>query len=247
MRPRRPPARAAALLLVVLVASGCAPGPGPTPGTTVAAPTATASSPATPTPGPSPSEAVAPPTRWTDCGKGFLCASLRVPKDYDDPGKGTLSVALVRLPATEPKDRVGALVVNPGGPGGSGVDFVRESSDQFPSELRKRFDLVGFDPRGVNTSSAVRCIDNLDGHADLDPSPDSAAELSALADAARSYAAACERRNPDLLPYLSTEAVVRDLDLIRQAVGDDLLTYAGFSYGTLIGSLYAERFPTHVR
>jgi pimeloyl-ACP methyl ester carboxylesterase len=200
-----------------------------------------------PTPAPSPTEAIAPPVRWTDCGHGFLCGNLRVPKDYDDASKGSFTIAMVRLPATDKEGRIGSLIINPGGPGGSGVDFVRTGAKEFPSAIRKRFDLVGFDPRGVNTSSAVRCIDNLDGRAALDPSPDSAKELKALADDAKAYAAACATRNADLLPYLSTEAVARDLDLIRQSVGDELLTYAGFSYGTLIGALYAERFPTRIR
>ncbi len=124
---------------------------------------------------------------------------------------------------------------------------MREGAAQFPTALRKRFDLVGFDPRGVNSSSAVRCIDNLDGHASLDPSPDTPAELTALADDAKAYATACGERNGDLLPYLSTDAVARDLDLIRQSVGDKQLNYLGFSYGTLIGSLYAERFPDRIR
>src|SRR4029079_15375027 len=98
-----------------------------------------------------------------------------------------------------------------------------------------------------NSSSPVRCIDNLDGHAALDPSPDDAAELQALADDAKAYAEACGQRNADLLPSPSTDAVARDLDLIPQSVGDDQLTYLGFSYGTLIGSLYAERFPDRIR
>ena len=136
--------------------------------------------------------------------------------------------------------------MNPGGPGGSGVEFVRAAgeSGQFPTSLRKRFDIIGFDPRGVNASTEIRCIDNLDPQALLDPSPDDATELEELVDAARDYAGECAKRNDTTLPYLSTDAVVQDLDVIRQAVGDEKLTYLGFSYGTLIGSLYADRFPT---
>ena len=99
----------------------------------------------------------------------------------------------------------------------------------------------------MNSSSPVRCIDDLDGLADLDPSPDDADELDALVSQAHRYADACARRNADLLPYLSTDAVVQDLDQIRMAVGDDQLTYLGFSYGTLIGSMYADRFPSKIR
>ena len=170
-----------------------------------------------------------------------------MPKDYADPAKGTLQLALLRLPATDRAQRIGSLLINPGGPGGSGVDFVRDGASQFPSAIRARFDLVGFDPRGVNTSSPVRCVDNLDPQADLDPSPDNAAELAALVDQQHQFADACARRNADVLPYLSTAAVVDDLDTIRAAVGDEKLSYLGFSYGTLIGSMYADKYPEKIR
>jgi pimeloyl-ACP methyl ester carboxylesterase len=170
-----------------------------------------------------------------------------VPRDYAAPSDGYLNISLIRAAATKPANRIGSLLLNPGGPGASGVEFVRAGISTFPKVLRERFDIVGFDPRGVNSSTAIRCIDNLDGQAALDPSPDDAAELDALVASAREYAEACARRNDATLPYLSTDAVARDLDLIRAAVGDDQLTYLGFSYGTLIGALYAERFPDHVR
>jgi pimeloyl-ACP methyl ester carboxylesterase len=158
-----------------------------------------------------------------------------------------LDVAIIRLQATDRAHRIGSLIINPGGPGGSGIELVRNSAKAFPSELRKRFDLVGFDPRGVNASSPVRCIDNLDGLAALDPSPDNQTELDALVGQAKDYADACARRNETILPYLSTDAVVDDLDQIRQAVGDEKISYLGFSYGTLIGSMYADRYPDHIR
>ena len=245
--------RIAALLTSLVVASilsGCsiiAPNPsgvaGPSPSAAGPSPSAGDGT----TPSTEPTLAPVDPVRWTNCGTKFQCATLRVPRDYDDPGAGTLGVAIIRLPATEQGERIGSLIVNPGGPGGSGVELVRESAGLFPSSLRKRFDLVGFDPRGVNSSSPVRCIDDLDGLADLDPSPDNEAELDSLVDQAREYAAACAARNATILPYLSTDAVVDDLDLIRQAVGDEKLTYLGFSYGTLIGSMYADRYPDHIR
>ena len=204
---------------------------------------------AAPSGSPAAAEIDVPPARWSDCGKGFQCADIRVPRDYDAPSTGYLAVALVRLPASDPKDRIGSLLVNPGGPGGSGTEFVRNAAEGgvFPAALRKRFDIVGFDPRGVNASSAIRCIDNLDPQARLDPSPDDPEELEELVDSARDYAAECAKRNDATLPYLSTDAVARDLDLIRQAIGDKKLSYLGFSYGTLIGSLYAERFPDRIR
>ena len=187
------------------------------------------------------------PARWSDCGNGFSCATLRVPSDYADTPAGGFNISLIRRRAADQANRIGALLVNPGGPGASGVELVRESVDAFPAGLRDRFDIVGFDPRGVNASSAVRCIDNLDGRAEIDPSPDDAAEIDALVEETRDYVAQCEANNEGLLPYLSTEAVVEDLEQIRIAIGDEPLNYLGFSYGTLIGSLYADRYPDKIR
>ena len=191
--------------------------------------------------------ATQPPARWSDCGGGFQCVTLQVPRDYDDPSAGRFDLAVVRRPAAEPDERIGSLVFNPGGPGGSGVEFLRESADFFGDDLLDRFDLVGFDPRGVNLSSQVRCLSTLDGHFEVDPTPDDATELDALVAEARAFARACAERNADALPYLSTDAVVRDLEQLRQALGDEELTYLGFSYGTLIGARYADRYPDRVR
>ena len=189
------------------------------------------------------------PARWTDCAKGFLCADIRVPRDYAAPSGGYMDISVIEMPATDHSHRIGSLIVDPGGPGASGVEFVRSAIQAavFPDELRKHFDIVGFDPRGVNSSTAIRCIDNLDEQAKLDPTPDDAAQIKALVDSARNYARQCAKHNDTTLPYLSTDAVARDLDVIRAAVGDERLTYLGFSYGTLIGSLYADLFPDHIR
>jgi pimeloyl-ACP methyl ester carboxylesterase len=247
------PGRLSALLTSLVVASllaGCSlfqPSPsgsaGPGPSTAGPSPSAAGAT----TASSKPTLAPIAPVRWTNCGRRFQCATLRLPRDYHDPAAGSLDVAIIRLPATDQSERIGSLIVNPGGPGGSGIELVRESASAFPSALRKQFDLVGFDPRGVNTSSPVRCIDDLDSVAALDPSPDNQKELDSLVDQAKAYAAACAKRNASLLPYLSTDAVVDDLDQIRQAVGDDKITYLGFSYGTLIGSMYADRYPDHIR
>lgn len=251
IRRRRVNGGLAALMTIALIAGCDAAVPLPTPpgSEAISASPILAPSGSTPSGSPAAAEAEVRPAHWSACGKGLQCADIRVPRDYDAPSDGYLDIALVRLPASDPKDRIGSLVVNPGGPGGSGVEFVRNTAEQgvFPSALRKRFDIVGFDPRGVNASSPIRCIDNLDPQASLDPSPDDAAELEALVDSAREYAAECAKRNDATLPYLSTDAVAQDLDLIRQAIGDAKLSYLGFSYGTLIGSLYAERFPDRIR
>jgi pimeloyl-ACP methyl ester carboxylesterase len=242
--------RAPILLTVLLLVAGC--GPTPLPSDVPAASGASVTS--SQAPGASPAGSTAPlpepsvaPARWSDCGNHFQCAAIPMPRDYLDPSHGTLTVELIRLPASNPARRIGSLIMNPGGPGGSGIEFIREGAEAFPRELRQRFDLVGFDPRGVNASSPVRCIDNLDGRAALDPSPDNARELAALVADAKAYAGACEKRNAENLPYLSTDAVAHDLDRIRAALGDSKLTYLGFSYGTLIGSTYAQLFPTRIR
>jgi pimeloyl-ACP methyl ester carboxylesterase len=239
----------------VLIVAGCAPAtpsgsPAPAASATPSAPVA-GNSASPEAPAASASAAAAAPivklARWSDCGGGFGCAEIRVPRDYAAPSDAYLNISLIRAAATKPAKRIGSLLINPGGPGSSGVEFVREGITVFPKELREQFDIVGFDPRGVNSSTAIRCIDNLDGHDALDPSPDDAAELNALVESAHAYADACGSRNDATLPYLSTDAVARDLDLIRAAVGDQQLNYLGFSYGTLIGAMYADRFPDHIR
>lgn len=247
--PGRAAGRLAALLSFAVVAA-CAPAvPSPSGSPAASAAPSTSAAPSQEG-GPAHSAVAAPtvrPARWTDCGGGFSCAEIRVPRDYAAPSEGYLNISIIRAAATKPARRIGSLLVNPGGPGASGVEFVRGGLAIFPKELRERFDIVGFDPRGVNSSTAIRCIDNLDGHDALDPSPDDATELEALVDSARVYADACASRNDTTLAYVSTDAVVRDLDLIRAAVGDEGLTYLGFSYGTLIGALYAEAFPDRIR
>lgn len=185
---------------------------------------------------------------WSDCGGGFQCGSILAPIDYANPSSGSLRVALIRLAATDPAHRIGSLVVNPGGPGASGVDFVRDDATAvFPKEILSRFDIIGFDPRGVNGSSEVRCIDNLDHVFAADFTPDNSTETRQLLAIAKEFDDGCEQHAPDLLPHLGTESVARDLDRIREAIGDETLSYVGFSYGTLIGAMYAQLFPTHVR
>lgn len=243
-----------AVVLSAVIVSACAPadpsastapsGAFPTPSGSPAASSAVIGS---GDPSVSPAAPSIRPARWADCGGGFGCTEIRVPRDYAAPTSGYLNISLIRAAATEPDQKIGSLLLNPGGPGASGVEFVRNGLSSFPEALRERFDIIGFDPRGVNSSTAIRCIDNLDGHDALDPSPDDAAELTALVEAAREYAEACARRNDTTLAYLSTDAVARDMDLIRASVGDDKLTYLGFSYGTLIGVLYADLFPDRIR
>jgi pimeloyl-ACP methyl ester carboxylesterase len=186
---------------------------------------------------------------WRDCGNGFQCGSIQVPLDYAHPTGTLLTLAVIRLPA-EGGQRKGSLVLNPGGPGGSGVEFARGSARQFGADLRRNFDIVGFDPRGVGQSRPpVRCLTGkqLDQFFQTDTSPDNAAELNALVNISRTWADDCQTRVPKLLPYVGTANAAHDIDLLRAALGDQGLTYYGASYGTYLGAYYAQEFPKHVR
>ena len=186
---------------------------------------------------------------WTPCGEGFACAFLDVPLVDDDPAQGTVPLALTRLKAADPARRIGSIVVNPGGPGVSAVEYLQSAWSQVLPVVRERFDLVAFDPRGVGRSAPVRCASpaELDRYFALDPTPDDAAELDALVRGNAAVAAGCARGAGRLLGHLSTVEAAADLDRVRAAVGDDQLTYLGFSYGTTLGAVYADRFPDRVR
>ena len=188
-----------------------------------------------------------PSLHWTSCAHGLQCAHLRVPLDESTPAGPTISLALVRLPASGPGPRIGSLLVNPGGPGASGVQFVEQSATTLPAAIRARFDIVGWDPRGVGGSAPVECTSNLDAYYDLDFSPRTAAARQALDAGVQSLVNQCAARDGAELPYLSSERTAGDMDRIRAALGDAKLTYVGFSYGTYLGSLYADRYPAHVR
>lgn len=193
-----------------------------------------------------------PQLTWQSCGDGFDCATARVPLDYDTPAGRTIELALIRLPATDQTRRIGSLFVNPGGPGNSGVEFVRTAArTAYPADVRARFDIVGMDPRGVAASTPVRCFasetDRQQFMSQYILIPTSRAELAAAADKATDLARRCHARMGWLLPHLSTANVARDLDLLRKAVGDAKLNYVGYSYGTYLGATYANLFPDKVR
>ncbi len=190
-----------------------------------------------------------PDLAWTPCGDEFACAVLDVPLVDDDPAQGTVPLALTRLPAADPDNRIGSIVVNPGGPGASAVDFLQSSWAQVLPVVRERFDLVAFDPRGVGRSAPVRCAGTaeLDRWFALDPSPDDAAELDALVEGSAALMAGCVRGAGRLAGHLSTDEAAADLDRVREAVGDERLTYLGYSYGTTLGAVYLDRFPERVR
>ncbi|MGH8775920.1 MAG: alpha/beta hydrolase [Jiangellaceae bacterium] len=182
---------------------------------------------------------------WETCEQDYECATIEVPLDYDAPSGETIELALLRAPASG-DDRIGSLFVNPGGPGGSGIDYAQ--SDVVSGDVRERFDIVGFDPRGVGESTPIDCLDDgaLDEFVAVDGSPDDDAEVVELQEQAAALAEGCTTNSGDLLPHIGTADVARDLDVMRAVLGDDELYYLGKSYGTYIGALYAEQFPDRV-
>jgi pimeloyl-ACP methyl ester carboxylesterase len=187
--------------------------------------------------------------QWTACQRLFQCATAQVPLSYSDPAGPTITLALARLPASDPAQRIGSLLVNPGGPGGSGKQFVLAAATLFPAAIRARFDIVGFDPRGVGESTPIRCLSagQLDQYVAADPEPSTAAQISSVVAVSRMFAAGCQQRSGRLLAHVSTLDEARDMDVLRAALGDSKLTYLGFSYGTYLGAKYIQLFPTHVR
>lgn len=196
--------------------------------------------------GPVVTDEARPPITWTPCGKRAECAVVSVPVDYGEPAGRRLDLSVIRRPATDPAQRIGSLFVNPGGPGASGVDFLR-SAFADPG-LNQRFDLISWDPRGVGESAPLDCGDERTRRfRTLDSDPDTPAEQEDLQAAARDLAEACGRADPTVLTSMHTDVTARDLDAVRAAVGDGQLTYLGFSFGTAIGLRYAQQFPGRLR
>src|SRR5262249_28481208 len=153
---------------------------------------------------------------WKACGS-FECATLSVPLDYDNPSGRQTNLSLVRQKAKDPSQRIGSLLVNPGGPGASGVEFARAFARSLPSEVQNRFDVVGFDPRGVGASDPLVCHDNLQKLAGLEPNPSTTAQWNQIRDVTKAFSDACAVKGKDTLPYYGTENVARDMDRIREA------------------------------
>jgi pimeloyl-ACP methyl ester carboxylesterase len=189
-----------------------------------------------------------PPLEWQDCGAGFECAAFPVPLEHSVAASEAFEIPVIRKPAAEPQNRIGSLLVNPGGPGGSGVAWVRYAHTRLPVDVRSRFDIIGFDPRGVGGSlPAVDCLDDLDAFIALDLSPDDATERARVIAETRKLVDGCEENNGDILPFIDTVSVARDMNYIRIALGEKTISYVGFSYGTLLGAIYAELYPSTVR
>ncbi|WP_170212146.1 alpha/beta hydrolase [Saccharothrix australiensis] len=205
----------------------------------------------------------AAPVRWTKCADDVLasipepqrarvsCAQHPVPLDHRKPRGERITLALMKSPATDQANRIGSLFLNPGGPGGAGLRYAAYGSSFFQPEVMARFDLIGFDPRGVGRSSPLRCFETQE-EADavfgrMSSIPVTRAEIRDTMRATEDYTDACRRTAGPLLAHMSTEDVARDLDLLRQGVGDRTLNYVGFSYGTLLGATYANVFPHRSR
>jgi pimeloyl-ACP methyl ester carboxylesterase len=208
--------------------------------------------------GPSPSDAGPMPTTdpalarfydqrltWRDCGRD-KCAALAVPLDYADPSGKTLQLAVLKVPAQG--HRIGSLVVNPGGPGGSGVQYAAAGSLQFGRPLSEAYDIVGFDPRGVGQSNPEKCVDTkeLDRLVAFDPDPDTDAERAEMDQLIHAFGQGCLDHSGDLVRHMSTQEAARDMDILRAALGQRKLDYLGASYGTFLGATYADLFPDHV-
>jgi pimeloyl-ACP methyl ester carboxylesterase len=206
-----------------------------------------------PVPGAAPGAGAPPPllryyeqdVSWRECRDDLECAEIEVPLDYAEPEGDVISLSMLRAPAEDPGRRIGSLVVNPGGPGVSAVDYAARSGSAFGEELREVFDIVGVDPRGVAASTPVECRTDaeLDAYVAGDPSPDSRAELRAARELFRDFGEGCLDDSGDLARHISTEESARDLDIVRAVLGQEQLTYFGASYGTLLGATYADLFP----
>lgn len=191
---------------------------------------------------------------WSACYADFgpfECATISVPLDYDRPNGSKISIAMVRLPAAKPALRKGSIFLNPGGPGGSGVEFtVFAGPVLFTQDVRDRFDLVGFDPRGISRSDQLRCFNSADEWSPFFTSfafPMTRAEFHEWVAGDRFLDRACDRKGGPIIDHMSTGNVARDLDRMRAAVGDAKLTYVGYSYGTQLGQTYANMFPDRFR
>ena len=196
----------------------------------------------------------APPVAWAPCTEepllGFDCATYSVPLDHDKPRGATIPIALARRAADDPARRLGTIFINPGGPGGAGRGFVAAAEFLFQAPVLARYDVVGFDPRGIGASAPIQCFatdaESEALFAQMALVPLTREQISATIRANLAYTNGCVANAGPLLPHMSTLNVVKDLDLLRAGVGDRKLSYVGYSYGTMIGATYANVFPSRV-
>ena len=184
---------------------------------------------------------------WSTCYDNFECTDLLVPIDYADLTVGTFKLAVLRYKAPDQKNRIGSLIVNPGGPGGSGVDYAYNAEYVFDPDVLDRYDIVGFDPRGVDRSAPIECLTDAETDANYasDAKPDTEEELQKVLADSQDFIKKCEEKNKYLTHYSTAESA-RDMDILRAALGDKNINYFGKSYGTYLGTLYAQFFPDKV-
>ncbi|MFD3941261.1 alpha/beta hydrolase [Streptomyces sp. NPDC058579] len=238
---------ATAVVAAGLILSGC------TGGSDAAAPAgalASSSRTAPATPDPALRSFYAQKLTWRDCGvPSFQCATLRAPLDYANPAAGEIELGVSRVAAGGPGKRLGSLLVNPGGPGGSAVGYLQGYAGiGYPAAVRAQYDMVAVDPRGVARSEPVECLTGpqMDTFTQVDQTPDDGSETTALTSAFKGFAAGCAKRSGEVLPHVSTVETARDMDILRAVLGDEKLTYVGASYGTFLGATYAELFAGRV-
>ncbi|MFD5666100.1 alpha/beta hydrolase [Streptomyces anthocyanicus] len=244
----------ATLLTAALLATACSAGGASTsagsPAAKAAGATEAATATLTPLPKATPAE-LSPyyeqKLGWRDCGvPGFQCATMKAPLDYAKPADGDVRLAVARKKATGPGKRLGSLLVNPGGPGGSAIGYLQQYAGiGYPAKVRAQYDMVAVDPRGVARSEPVECLDGreMDAYTRTDVTPDDAGETDELVDAYKEFAEGCGADAPKLLRHVSTVEAARDMDVLRAVLGDEKLTYVGASYGTFLGATYAGLFP----
>lgn len=174
------------------------------------------------------------------------CGTIEIPLDHDHPDLGKATLAFAVIPARG--EKIGSLIINPGGPGGSGIDFLKYAEGIFTNRVLDHFDIVGFDPRGVNNSTPVKCLSDAELDEFLAASFRDTEEDNARAEAmSKKFIQACQDNDTSgILPYVSTSQAARDMDILRDALGDPKLNYFGFSYGTFLGATYADYFPNRI-
>ncbi|CAN2230898.1 alpha/beta hydrolase [Candidatus Planktophila versatilis] len=184
--------------------------------------------------------------QWQSCYENYQCADLLVPIDYTELKTGSFKILVLKYPTTGAK-KLGSLIVNPGGPGGSGVDYAYAAEYLFSPAILDAYDIVGFDPRGVGRSEPIVCLNDkeLDANYASDSKPDNEQEFAQILIESKKFIQQCEEKNKHLTSF-STANAARDMDILRQAVGDKQLNYMGKSYGTFLGTLYAQFFPEKV-
>jgi pimeloyl-ACP methyl ester carboxylesterase len=250
VRPHRPfPSAVLPVAVAVLIAlSGCVGPSGVSNNIPAASPMPTLSGPAAADPATAPEVArfYGQKLSWSGCGGGFRCAKVTVPVDWAQPAGPTIQLAVKRLPSSGTK--IGSMLINPGGPGVSGLSFVDQAREQFGRPVRDAYDIVGWDPRGVGQSAPIDCYTTAqaDQYVAVDATPDNPAEVVALQAAGRDLGVACQRKVGPLLGHVDTLSTVKDMDLLRAVLGDSRLSYYGASYGTFLGAWYAQEFPWRV-